>query len=234
MSIKYALVENRLTTNAEDHTALPQEIKSNDLDHIITYMLKKGTTITKTDALAVLESFFEAVEDIIERGETIHTDFIKTSYSIQGVFNGSEDGFDASRHKIRLNLTPAKRLLDALAKVTVEKGIMSEAVPKIREVKDRINGNINGPLVSSGSLEILGSMLKIEGEDSANGIALVADDGTVTQITDILENKPSRLIVLLPVLSPGIYTLKISTQLCGSNLLNTPRTGTFSKSLRVA
>ena len=89
MSLKYALVENNLTSKNEDFVAHPQEVKSHDFDSIVDMMLQKGSTITKTDILAVLNSYFETIKEITKNGETVVTELINTNFSIQGVFNGA-------------------------------------------------------------------------------------------------------------------------------------------------
>ncbi|UOB18415.1 DNA-binding domain-containing protein [Abyssalbus ytuae] len=232
MSLKYSLNENLLTPQPDDYSARPQGVKSHDLESIIAQMVSKGSTVTRTDILAVLNNFFEVVGAITANGETINTDLFKTNFSISGVFEGATDGFDKSRHTIKINTNTGKVLKEALAKIQVEKITTPEIIPHIIEVKDSISGSVNDHITSNGILEITGSLLKIEGDHPDNGIYLIAEDGTKNKVTTIADNKPGRLFAVLPTLTAGEYTLEVTTQYNGGNSeLKAPRTGTFNKPL---
>ena len=235
MSLKYSLTENLLTAQPDDYHARPQEVSSHYLESIISQMLEKGSTVTRADILAVLNNFFEVAGSITASGETINTDLFKTGLSISGVFDGAGDTFDKSRHSIRVNTNAGKVLKDALAKIQVEKTTAPESIPYILEVKDSVSGSVNDQITSAGVLEITGSLLKIDGDHAANGVYLVAADGTKTKVPTLVENKPARLFVILPALTAGEYTLQVTTQYNGGGSgLKNPRTGTFSKPLTVA
>ncbi len=235
MSLKYALTENLLTPQPNDYIARPQDIKSHDLASIINQMLDKGSTVTRADILAVLNNFFEVAATITANGEIINTTLFKTILSVTGVFDGATDNFDQKRHTIKVNTNPGKVLKDALTKIQVEKVTAPEAMPHILEVKDSVSGSVNDQITSKGVLEITGSLLKIEGENTNNGVYLVASDGAQNKIITIIDNKPARLFVILPTLSQGEYSLQITTQYNGgSSGLKSPRTGTFHKPLTVS
>ncbi|MDE0471513.1 MAG: DUF4469 domain-containing protein [Ekhidna sp.] len=233
MSLKYSLTENLLTAQPDDYNARPQDVKSHDLESIISQMLEKGSTVTRADILAVLNNFFEVAGSITADGEMINTDLFKTNLSITGVFDGAGDTFDKGRHTIKVNTNAGKVLKDALDKIQVEKTTAPEAIPYILEVKDSVSGSVNDQITSGGVLEITGSLLKIEGSDSNNGVYLVAADATKNKIVTLVDNKPARLFVILPTLAAGEYTLQVMTQYTGGNPVKIPRIGTFSKPLTV-
>ena len=85
-----------------------------------------------------------------------------------------------------------------------------------------------GQLVAGDSVEILGKNIKVVGSHPTVGIELVDSKDNIVRIAkeQIVLNKPSRLILLLPDdLSSGIYKLNITTQYsAGSQLLKRPRT----------
>ena len=232
MSLKYALLENFLTTRADDYTAQIQEVKSHDLKSVVSKM-KKGST-SDTNAIAIITSFFEAIEEITGEGESISTDLIHTKFSIQGVFNGANDTFDPKRHTLRLNVTASKNFKKALSNITLEKTTAPDVSVQLLEVKDSVSGSINQNITSEGVVEIVGNMLKIDGSDPSNGIFFVASDGTVNKVVTIIENKPSRLIAIIPTLKAGTYTLRVTTQYNGGTPLNAPRSGTFHLPLTVS
>ncbi|MDE5421520.1 DUF4469 domain-containing protein [Ancylomarina sp. DW003] len=234
MSLKYSLTENLLTAEVDDYNARPQEVTSYDLEDIIAQMLEKGSTVTRSDILAVLNNFFEVAGTITSNGGMINTDLFKTNFSVTGVFNGATDAFDKSRHAIKINTNAGKVLKTALTKVKVEKVASAETIPHILEVKDSISGSVNDQISSEGVLEITGSRLKLDGDNATNGVYLVASDNTRNKVVTVVDNKPARLIVILPTLAAGEYSLQITTQYNGGGSgLKSPRTGTFSKLLTV-
>ncbi len=233
MSLKYSLTENLLTPQPDDYNARPQDVKSHDLESIISQMLEKGSTVTRTDILAVLNNFFEVTGTITANGEAINTDLFKTNFSITGVFDGATDTFDKNRHTIKVNTNAGKVLKEVLDKIPLEKTMAPEATPHILEVKDSVSGSVNDQITSGGVLEITGGLLKIEGDHPENGVYLVANEGTKNKVTTLVDNKPARLFVILPTLTAGEYTLQITTQYNGGAGLKNPRTGTFNKLLTI-
>ena len=234
MSLKYALLENLLTARTYDYTAQPQDVESHDIDSITERMLQKGSTITKTDTLAVLNSFFETIQEVTKEGEGVNTDLINTNFSIQGVFEGATDSFDPKRHTVRLNINAGKVLRKELSDITLEKTAANEVLPHILEVKDSITASVNENITSAGVIEIVGSLLKIEGSNPINGISFISQDGTARRAVTIVDNKPAKLILIAPALKAGDYTLQVTTQYNGGGSgLKSPRTGTFNKPLTV-
>jgi hypothetical protein len=57
--LPYSLNENLLTERTDDYIAQPQPKRSNDKDAIIDRMLRRGTTLTRTDLMAALRACFE-------------------------------------------------------------------------------------------------------------------------------------------------------------------------------
>ncbi len=234
MSLKYGLLENLLTARHDDYTAQPQDVKSHDIADIIVRMVQKGSTITKTDILAVLNSFFETLEEITEEGGIVNTGLINTSFSIAGVFEEATDTFDRRRHSVRLNINPGKELREVLSRIRTEKTGTLEALPHILEVKDSVSGTVNERLTPLGVVEIIGSRLRIYGDSKSNGIAFVNAEGEQFKPTTLVSNKPAKLIAILPDLPTGEYTVQITTQYNHTPKgLKEPRTGAFNRHLMV-
>lgn len=234
MSLKYALLEAHLTPAPDDYVAQVQEVKSHDINSLTEKMLQKGSTITKTDTLAVLNSFFEVIEEVTRQGETINLDLFKSHISISGIFDGAADRFDPERHTVHLNMNAGKRLKEAITGISIEKVTAVKALPHVLEVKDSITGSVNGQISSGGVLEIIGSRLKIAGDDPKNGVYFEDSQGKAYKVKTLIENKPARLIVLLPSLEKGMYSLNISTQYSGGGTtVKQARMGSFEHPLSV-
>jgi hypothetical protein len=56
---------------------------------------------------------------------------------------------------------------------------------------------------------------------------------TVVDVSDIVTNNPSELIVVIPDLSSGTYLLEVTTQYAVGSLLKEPRIAMFDKTLTV-
>jgi len=232
--LKYSLVENQLTDRADDYLAITQSLESLDKEAIINRMLKKGTALTRTDILGVLNSLEEVVEEALLDGYSITHPLFNTSFSISGVFESPLDVFDGNRHKLNINLTKGVRLRNAERNVKFEKTTTASPMPIIQEVKDSISGKVNEILTPRGVVEIRGYNLKIEGDDKVCGLWFVSDNGKEFKAETLIENKPSRIMAMIPALEKGVYQVKIVSQFTGSvRLLKTPKQCIYSKNLKV-
>ena len=234
MTLKYALSPNLLTSSQDDYLAQAQNVKSHDLNSVIEKMLERGSMITKTDTLAVLNLFFETITQISKDGETVNLDLFRTNLSISGVFDSSTDTFDAKRHSIKINANAGRLLKEAINHVKLEKTSSTDALPHILQVMDSITRTVNQNMSANGVIEIVGSLLKIAGDDPKNGLYFVDSKGKATKAITLVDNKPGRLIVMVPDLEKGEYNLHITSQYNNTSKgLNIPRTGIFNKTLIV-
>ena len=232
--LKYSTSENFLTDREDDFSASVHAAGYYDKSAIIEQMLNRGTLVTRTDILAVLNNYEETLADILLDGGTVTTPLFNSSFSISGVFEGPMDSFDGSRHKLNINLTKGTLLREVEKRVKFEKTTAVTPMPLIQEVKDSISGSYNDKLTPGGVIEIRGNTLKIEGDMPECGLWFVFEDGTETKASVFIENKPARIIAMIPVLSAGEYHVKIVTQFSGGGKpLKTQKTCTFTKTLSV-
>jgi hypothetical protein len=232
--LKYSVSENMLTDRPDDYSAQTHAIESLDKEAIIARILKRGTTVTKTDVLAVFNGMEEVIADALLEGNTINLPLFNTSFSISGVFESPLDVFNGNRHKLNINLTKGVLLRETEKDVKFEKTNTVTPLPQIQEVKDSISGAVNETLTANGVVEVRGYNLKIEGDDPACGLWFVADNGTETKADVLIENKPSRIIAMIPALPAGKYQVKVVTQYIGNQkFLKTPKQFIYPKNLVV-
>ena len=212
MKVKYTLVENKLTQRPNDFKAQVQGPRSYDLDAIVEDMVKRGSTVTKADVLAVLHAFFECVMRIIRSGGVINTDLFKTQFSISGRFKGRSDRFDPKRHRLRVLFLPGKMILKALGLLKTQKVAAPTNAPHITSVKDAASGSTNAQITSGSALEIAGYRLKVVGTHADNGVYFVDSENEAHPAAALVNNQPKNLIVVAPTLPPGTYTLEVKTQ----------------------
>ena len=233
--LKYSLSENQLNNRTDDYLAYTHSSGSLDKEAVITRMLSRGTLLTRTDILAVLNNLEETTIDAILEGYTINLPLFKTSFSVSGVFESPIDNFDRNRHKLNVNFNKGILIRDAEKEVKLEKMNAVSPQPQIQEIKDSISKKTDEVLTSRGVVEVRGYNLKIEGDDTACGLWFVHENGDEIQAEIIIENKPSKIIAIIPLLDNGNYQVKIVTQHTGSaTLVRAPKVFVYQKSLVVS
>ena len=233
--LKYSLRENLLTPAPDDYMAQVADVRSYTLDEIIDLMMDKGTTLTRADVAATLQVYGEVCSSLIKDGAALNTPLMNTSMSISGVFDGANDSFDKKRHTVNLNITAGTLLRDAVTKVKCEKTEGGSTDPYITEVKDVVSGKTNDILTKGGVVQLVGSRLKFDAKDAAQGIFFVPETGEAVRATVIAENKPARLMAIIPSdLPAGTYCIEVRTKIAeGGKALKNLKTGRFAKALTV-
>lgn len=233
--LKFFLSENTLTEKPDDYMAFTLASGSYNKNSIIDLMLKRGNLLTKTDILAVLNSFEEVISDLIEEGNNINTPLFNTSFSISGTFNGPLDSFDSTRHKLNVNFSKGILIRKSEQNLIAHKTESNVSQPTILEVKDVESKTTNATLTPRGALQIFGSNIRIAGDSPNVGIWFIPEEGEPIKAGTTVLNKPSSLIVMIPEgLEPGIYKLQIITHMgVGGKTLKGSRSFTFEKLLTV-
>ena len=114
-----------------------------------------------------------------------------------------------------------------------EEGVSTD--PYITEVKDVVSGKTNDILTKGGVVQLVGSRLKFDAKDAAQGIFFVPETGEAVRATVIAENKPARLMAIIPAdLPAGTYCIEVRTKIAeGGKALKNLKTGRFAKALTV-
>ena len=233
--LKYSLRENLLTPAPDDYMAQVTDVRSYTLDEIIHLMMERGTTLTRADVAATLQVYGEVVSAIIKDGSAVNTPLMNTSMSISGVFDGANDSFDKKRHTVNLNITAGTLLRDAVTKVKCEKTEGVSTDPYITEVTDIVSGKVNEVLTKGGVVQLVGSRLKFDAKDTAQGIFFVPETGNPVRAAVIAENKPARLMAIIPAdLAAGTYYIEVRTKYANATKqLKTLKIGRFAKPLTI-
>ena len=233
MALNYALVKNKF---GEGYTAIAYPSgKSINQEELIDRIADRGSTLTKTDLVAVFNIANEELTKAAEKGETINLPLLNSSFSISGIFDSPMDSFDGTRHKLNLNLTKGMLMREAEKKVKLEKTNTTAPLPNILEVFDFKSGTVNDRLTPDGVVEARGFNLKIEGDDPACGLWFVSENGQEQIKAEIfIENKPAKVTAFIPNLNPGKWQLKLATQFStGGIVLKTPKTFVYPVNLEV-
>jgi hypothetical protein len=231
--LNYSLHENLLTERTDDYAAQTHASAVYTREQFINLMLQRGTMLTKTDIVAVLNSIEETAMYVIENGGQLNLPLFNTGFSISGVFEGILDTFDPNRHKLHVTIHNGTLLRDAEKNIKLTKENTPTPQPQILEVKDSVSGKVDEILTAGGAVEINGINIKIVGDNAAVGLYFVDDYSTETKAATIVQNKPGSIIALIPTLYPYKYRIKIVTQYSGGKDLKEPKTTVYSKIFEV-
>ena len=210
MSLQYALYPNYLTTDPNDYMAIVQDQESHEIEDIIDIMISRGSTVTKAEALSVIEEYEAAIEQVLADGESVNTSIMRVTGSIPGVFNELTDRFDEARHYVRLNMNPGPRVKRAAGNIEVEKIEADRPEPALKLFEDIASNTTNETLTPGGVAKITGSLLKVDPEAADQGLFFIASDGTATRSDTYIRNKPANLIAMVPDNLPsGEYSVEV-------------------------
>lgn len=231
MPIRYSLRRNPLTPDPADRYARVETVRSVGLDEVADRIAAAGSTLSRVDALAALESLQTVVQDLLAEGANVNLPFVQLGARVKGTFDGDGDRFDAARHAVLPTARPGYALRQFFrAGVPVEKTAAARPAPAVLHVADLNTGQRDGPLTPGGMAEITGSRLAFDPASPDQGVFFVAGDGAATRAGVVGHNAPSRLLVLVPGgLAAGAYRVEVRAAF-GREL----RTGRFDGPLSVS
>ena len=233
------LYRNNLVEDSNSYYARPAADRTLSIDEVADSAVERGsaTVSKKTMVTAVGEWFEEAIYEMMD-GFSVNNGYVIMSLTMRGTFDGPNDTYDEERHSLEFSIVPTESTKEELANVLVNVVGAADTEPKITQVTDLSNGNVNSTITPGKNLSIEGSRLRVIGDDSTCGVYLTnTDDGTQTQLTgyDLQRNNPSELMILVPSdLTSGNYTVSVTTQFCNSSTtVKSPRTVEFGTTLTV-
>jgi len=235
--IGYTLEPNELTGEPKKYRAQVVSSRSYTSDDIAKHLIKHNAGLSPAAVYEVLEAIKNSVAEIISDGGAISTELFHAKISIKGVFDGMDDGFDESRHEIRLNLRPGPLLRDIPKTLQVKK-LNPSAKSRIFSVTDIKTGAVDSNLTPGKNIRILGQKVKIDGDDPVNGLYFFSAKNPERPVkvdpSEFVKNNPSEVIVVIPNLSRGTWNLKLVTQYtAGNKCRKTPHSIIYEKELIV-
>ncbi len=209
MPLRYGLIPNHLTDNPNDYMGVVTENETINTEQIVEQMIGKGSTVTKAEALSVIEEFNYAIVEAISNGNNVNTELFKVQPSVTGIFENSSDSFDKNRHAIRLNLNAGSRLAEAINNIDLRKIEITSPQPVLQKFTDLKNSIVNESFTPGQVASIKGSLLKFNEEDAQQGIFFISQDGTETKAKQIIKNKPSELMFFAPEGLKGTFSVEV-------------------------
>ncbi|MDR1896687.1 MAG: DUF4469 domain-containing protein [Prevotellaceae bacterium] len=235
--LEYTLGDNPLSEDPDDKKAQVVNVRTYSQDEVIDKILDIGAGLTNSDVVSVLSGLKKVVTVISDEGDAVTLELFDTYPSIQGVFKGVNDSYDPKRHRTRINLRPGVALRASEKNIKTKKvpgGIHYTTIFSVMDVKSKSVDNL---LTPGRNLKIFGEKIKVVGDEAITGIWFInQNDGTRTQVetSDIVTNRASEVIVVIPALTAGEYKIELKTCYSGgSTPTKTSHESTFHKVLTV-
>ena len=185
-----------------------------DIAKIIT---GRGSELSKETIEHVLNHADRIKCEMMAKGHVINTSFSIGRLSIKGSFDGEHAVFDDKQHQISTQFSMGSGLKEAIKSIEVD--IVGSALSGsvIEGVTDCLSGANKGLITPNNAIRIKGKKIKIVGGNDNVGVFLIntAND-QVVKITQIIENLPQQLTLMLPAIESGSYKLEICTQFSGA------------------
>jgi hypothetical protein len=225
MALRYALAENLLTADPDDYMAVTTDNSTAGIGEIVDRMISRGSTVTKAEALSVLEEFNQAVVDLVKTGNNINTELFTIYPTISGVFNSPSEAFNSNKHAINIKMRAGNRFKNIHQHIALERVEANVNKPIIQTVTDLKSNAVNETVTIGQIVSVKGALLKISEEVKEAGIFIVGEGTPEMRITQIVKNKPSELLFFIPSgIIPGSCAIEIRTVMPARKTLLTTRT----------
>ena len=222
------LYDNLLTERKGDYTAKPRITGTLYNTDIAARIVAARTEYQHGTILNILDMADSHKVQAIAEGKSVVDGVGQYLVNVQGAFEGEKAQFEPGKHALGITYTMGKLLRETLKLVKVVNGVAAVG-PVINTVTDSTSKAINGQLSSGGALVLGGVNLKIQGDDPSIGVYLTptTEGAAPMKAPVVIANSPSQVIVQMPTLADGQYTVSLTTQYSGSRNVKEPRTYTF-------
>ncbi len=235
--IKAYLYHNSLNSDPDTYIARISSERSLDIAEICDSAVDRGgADISSTLMQHGVNLFLKEMAYQLCDGYSVNTGYFKARPHIKGVFNSTDEAFDPERHRVLFRLEQGKKLRDGLSSVEVEITGMADTSLSIFQVTDIKTGSVNDLLSPNRNLSIKGRKIKVAGDNEEAGVYFVnqvSGESIPVDPSDLIINKPSELIIVIPDLKAGTYQLQVTTRFNKHTLLKNPQTVVFDKMLTV-
>lgn len=236
--IKAYLYENVLTKdNPNDFMAKPVSERTVSVSEICQSAVSRGVADISASAMEYAsELFLQEMASLMCDGYSVNTGYFTAGAGIHGVFGSASETFSKDRQNVIFLFRQGEKLRAAIPDIEVD--ILGLATPAsaILQVTDVKSGSVNDLLTPGRNLSIVGTQIKIMGDDPERGIYFIdtaTQAKTMVPAFDIVSNTPYELIVVIPALPAGKYHLEVITRDGESTLLKKSRTIAFDHMLTI-
>lgn len=234
---QYFLKDNPLTK--DDTNDCVAEVNIQDSmrnEDIAQQIIDEGSEIKKDTLIYIFNQRDRIAFDCVKSGRSVINRYYQLLPRITGAFASKSALFDAKIHKLAVDMILTSFAHKELELVTVESLGPKQQVAYISLVTDTLTDLTDGSITPNDDIRVTGNRIKILGDAAEVGVYFVPEDGKdpVKVTRKLTQNDPSQLLVRVPALEDGQYTLRIVTQYSmGQQLIKEPRTLEYEHLLTV-
>lgn len=215
--LRYALYENLMTDADDDFFASVVDAPVATEEDIIEEMVREGSSVSTSEALAVMEEYLKAAQRLGKRGFRLSTRIFEIDPSISGVFK-EDQAFNRDVHTLNANMRPGSGLEGLYDECPVQRVEANRPTPTIRFYDDAGSDTTNTQVTVGRGAVIRGYRLKYDENAADEGIyfVAVADSTREYKVQFIMDNRASKLIFGNPdSMTPGKYWLEVRARVYG-------------------
>ncbi|MFT3737250.1 MAG: DNA-binding domain-containing protein [Breznakibacter sp.] len=236
-SVKAYLYDNLLTDDPNDFSARVSSERTLGIEDICQSAVSRGGADVSAKAMShAVDLFLKEMAYLMCDGYSVNTGYFTAGVQIKGVFNNPKEPFTKGKHTVSFLFNQGDTLRKELSNVDVAIMGVAETGCEILQVTDVKTGSVNDVITPGRNLKIRGSKIKLAGETNLVGVYFLDQaSGNIIKVdvTDVVTNNPSELMVVVPELAAGVYVLEVRTKFSGGSLLKEVRVASFDKTLRV-
>lgn len=227
--IRAKLYPNYLHTIPGSFIARTDDEASLGVDSICAALKNRGGfTGNYDDLVEHVRQFLDETAYQIADGYSVNLKYFSIHPRISGTWESAAEKFDPVKHRIGFGFRVLKALRDLAEHIEVFIEGEADTGGFIAELIDVTSEAINETLTPGGMFSLSGHKLKLAGNDPACGIYFVSASNPSQRIavsSHLAENSPSKLIGIIPALSPGQWKIEVVSSFgSGGALLKEPRT----------
>ena len=226
----FYLIENTVTPDPTDRIAKVKSKKTKGIDDLAERVVKKRTEYRKDTLINIYRMMNEARLEFLSEGEKVNDEITLLEPAITGNFY-EDTNFTDSRHSCVINsrVTNTVQAMLRQVKGTYNGLSLENGGASIDGVTDSATGSVNGEITPGKTVTVTGKKIRVvpeEGETVESCITWtnLNTQQVIEQEDALVVNDPSKLILQLPLLPAGVYSLTIKTLFSTTtNMLKEPR-----------
>ena len=238
-SVIVELYDLPITERKDDRFGRVVTAKSLNEDDLINLAVLRRTDLNASTLKAAMDILKGIAIEQIANGASVRFGLGYFHLAANEVFIGDNARWDSKLHCHVIKVSPTMELRVAVGNCQVSVRGMAQVGVVINSLMDVSSGEENSRLTPGGGVNLMGSKIKILGDDASVGLKLIEQNTQVETIipaSSILINEPSKVTFIVPAdLASGDYKLCITTQFTNaSRMLKEPKNCLFDYVLNVS
>jgi len=228
-SVVVELYDFAITERADDRVGKVLTSRSLNEEDLIKIAINRRTELSASSLRSAIEILKDIAKEEISNGASVAFGLGYFSVGVNGIFYGDDPKWTPGQHALNVRIVPTAELRKAVTSSEVNLRRMAPSGAVVSQVTDVTTGEVNAKLTAGGGVNMVGTRIRIAGDNPANGIAFVnqvTNEIVQVPMTSILMNDPSKVSFVVPAdLPAGDYKLHLTTQFSTTSVsLKEPRT----------